>query len=176
MSAIVSFVGLREAEKMLDEFTDKELANKMRRAARAGIGEFRAELRTEAASGDYPRSFRKTKTRTTTRGGASGREIEAYVRPSSPLFNIFEPGAGQHQISPKGSRSGGVLAGPAGNATWDPGGRKRPADFFARGPVTHPGMKARPLLAKAFNARVARAEDAVANAIFGHSIGPVVGE
>jgi hypothetical protein len=173
VSAVVSFYGLAETRKMLAEYDDKELANKMRRAARAGIGEFRTELRAEASAGEYPHSFRKTKTRTTTRGGASGREIEAYVRPSSPLFNIFEPGAGEHTIAPKNASA---LAGPAGGGSWTNEGRKRPAPFFARGPVRHPGMKARPLLARTFNARVARAEDAVANAIFGHPVGAAAGK
>lgn len=173
MSAIIDIRGLPQAEKMLAEFDDKALANKMRRAVRAGIAPFRVEMRAVAAEPQYPRSFRKTKTRTTTRGGAGGRAIEAYVRPSSPLFNIFEPGAGEHTIAPKG---GGVLAGPAGGSSWDAGGRKRPATFFARGAVRHPGMAARPLLARVFASADPRAEDAVANAIFGTATGPVVGE
>ena len=174
MGAIVSFYGLPEVRKMLAQYSDQEIQNSLRRGARAGIAEFRAELRSEAASrSDLPHSFRKTKTRTTTRGGASGREIEAYVRPSSPLFNIFEPGAGAHTIAP---RRAGALGGPAGSGSWDSVGRKRPGAFFSSGPVRHPGMRARPLLSPAFNARLGRAEDAVANAIFGHSTGPVVGQ
>lgn len=175
MPAILDIRGLPAAEKMLDEFSDRELSNKMRRAVRAGIAPFRAEMRIVATEPQYPRSFRKTKTKTTTRGGASGRGIEAYVRPSSPLFNIFEPGAGSHEIAPKGSRSGGVLAGPEGGASWDPGGRKRPGAFFARGAVRHPGMAARPLLARVFAAADPRAEDAVAAAIFGTSTGTAIG-
>jgi hypothetical protein len=176
MPAILDIRGLPATLKMLDEFNDRELSNKMRRAVRAGIAPFRTEMRAVAAEPQYPRSFRKTKSRTSTRGGVSGRDIEAYVRPSSPLFNIFEPGAGQHEIAPKGSRSGGVLAGPAGGTSWDPGGRKRPNDFFARGAVSHPGMAARPLLARVFAAADPTAEDAVAVAIFGPATGPVVGE
>lgn len=174
MSAILDFRGLPETIKLVGEYEGRELQNRLRRGARAGISDFRAEMRIVASGAEYPRSFRKTKTKTTTRGGASGREIEAYVRPSSPLFNIFEPGAGEHEIAPKG-RTSGVLAGPEGGGSWDPGGRKRQGDFFARGPVRHPGMAARPLLARTFAASVGRAEDSIANAIFGITTSPAVG-
>ena len=98
-----------------------------------------------------------------TRGGASGREIVARVRPRSPLFNIFEPGAKGHTIAP---RRAAALAGPAGSAAWDRVGRKRGAAFFSRGPVSHPGMRARPILAAAFARGVNAAEQAMAAAIF----------
>lgn len=172
MSAVLDIRGLPETQKMLDEFSDREIQNKLRRAARAGIAEFRTDLRAVARSGDYPRSFSKTKTKTTTRGGASGHDIEAYVRPSSPLFNIFEPGAGEHEIAP---RRGLVLAAHEGEGSWTSEGRKRGAAFFARGPVSHPGMKARPILPVAFARGLSRAETSVANAIFGQTSGTPVG-
>lgn len=166
MSAIIDVRGVPGALKALDRYDGKELQNRLRRGARAGIAQFRDELRAEArARSDLPRSFSKTKTKTTTRGGASGRDIQASVRPKSPLFNIFEPGAGEHTIAPRAT----VLGGPAGDASWTAEGRKRPAGFFSTKPVRHPGMAARPLLPSAFSRRASRAEDAIAAAIFGDS-------
>lgn len=173
MSATISFVGLREAERMVDEFSDKELANKMRRAVRAGLKPFQEQLKFEGDTPGHPHSFTKVPAgKVSTRGGASGREIYGYVRPKSPLFNIFEPGAKAHTITPKQA----VLAGPAGSGSWTAEGRKRSGAFFSTKPVRHPGMAARPMLPAAFAAGALAAEDAVANAIFGHSVGSVVGE
>lgn len=175
---IVTVAGLPEVRRLLAQFEGQELQNKMRVAVRAGLRPFQASLRVEAAGAGHPRSFTKVPAGTvTTHGGASGREIEGYVRPKSPLFNIFEPGAGSHEISPNRSvtarpgRKGGkprkpILAGPAGGASWTAEGRKRPAAFFSTSAVTHPGMAARPIMPRAFAAAQEASTDAMAKAIF----------
>jgi hypothetical protein len=159
--------GLPECRRMVDEATGRQLQNRIRRAVRAGAKPFQAELKAEAASHhggseNLPASFAKVPAAKTSTHGAGGG-IEAYVRPSSPLFNVFEPGAGAHEIAPHGSR----LAGPAGGRGWSAQGRKRGGAFFARGAVRHPGMAARPILPSSFAAKVGAAETAVARAIFG---------
>lgn len=192
MTEIVSFQGLAETRKWIADHSDQEMQNGLRRAARAGISEFRKDLHSEAISRfgqggaeHVPYSFRKTKTKTSTHGG-SGHEIESSVRPSSPLFNILEPGAKAHTIAPGRSvtqrpgRKGGkprkaALGGPAGGSVWTAAGRKRPAAFFSRSPVRHPGLTGRNLLRAAFESGLVRAEDQIANAIFGHSVGSPIG-
>ncbi len=164
MIEVVHLEGLPAVRKMLDQFEGQQLQNKMRTAVRAGLKPFQAQLKFEGDTPGHPHSFTKVPAgKVTTRGGASGREIEGYVRPSSPLFNIFEPGAGSHTIAP---RRKAMLAGPAGGGGWDAKGRKRKGAFFARGPVSHPGMRARPELPAAFAAAEGAATDAIANAIF----------
>ncbi len=191
MSVDVHLEGLPEVRRLLAQFQGRELQNKMRQAVRAGAKPFQGTLRSAAANdveGNVPMSFTKVPAaKVSTRGGASGRDIEARVRPKSPLFNIFEPGASAHVISPNahttqraGRRSGiyidrrglergrrkPILRGPAGKSTWDPKGRKRPAAFFSTKPVRHPGFRARPIMPSAFRAGEAAAIDAVADAIF----------
>jgi hypothetical protein len=171
MSVHVRLEGMTKVKAMLGRYDDQAMQNRVRKAARAGIAVFRPALRAEAASrfgasGDahVPASFRKTKTRTSTRGGASGRDIVASVRPSSPLFNIFEPGASPHTIAPRGGKG---LGGPAGPGGWTSEGRKRPRRFGSRRAVQHPGMSSRAMLPGVFAEHLSRAEDAVAAAIFG---------
>jgi hypothetical protein len=187
MIEVVHLEGLPQVRKMLDQFEGQELQNKMRVAVRAGLKPFQKTLAFEGDTPGHPHSFTKVPAgKVTTRGGASGREIEGYVRPKSPLFNIFEPGASSHTIGGGterqarsggltkgvlrkvrgGRRTSGMLSGPQGSASWDPGGRKRKASFFAKGPVTHPGMRARPILPAAFAAGEQAATDAIAKAIF----------
>lgn len=164
MIEVIHLEGLPAVRKMLDQFEGQQLQNKMRTAVRAGLKPFQAQLKFEGDTPGHPHSFTKVPAgKVTTRGGESGREIEGYVRPSSPLFNIFEPGAGAHTIAP---RRKAMLAGPAGGGGWDAKGRKRKGAFFARGPVSHPGMRARPELPAAFAAAEGAATDAIANAIF----------
>lgn len=162
----IRFVGMDRVKAMLAKFDARSMNNRLRRGARAGAAEFRTELRSEGAGSQFPHSFRKTKSSSSTHGGA-GQEIEARVRPASPLFNIFGPGAGQHTITP----TAGALFGSAGSTGWDPVGRKRRGVFASRKPVRHPGMASRPLLEPSFNARQARAQDAIAAAIFGDNSG-----
>ncbi|MHB8459113.1 MAG: hypothetical protein ACYDAK_05325 [Candidatus Limnocylindrales bacterium] len=159
----VRVVGVAPIMRMLEQFEGQPLQNAMRRAVRAGAKPFQATLKSVAASSSVPRSFQKVPAPKVTTHGGSGRSIEAYVRPKSPLFNIFEPGAGVHTISPG---SAGVLGGPAGPGGWSTAGRKRPGDFFSRGPVSHPGMRARPILPAAFAMGEPASVDAMANAIF----------
>lgn len=159
--------GMAGVKAMLDQFSGQKLQNLLRKGVRAGAKPFQAGLKSAAASeptGNVPASFQKVPAaKITTHGGASGNAVEGRVRPKSPLFNIFEPGAGAHTI--EASRSG-RLAGRAGSGAWDATGRKRGRAFFARGRVQHPGMTARPLIPTAFNDRKDEAGDALADAIF----------
>ncbi len=194
MPAAFIIEGIPGALRALDELAPKDRSNAMRRAVRAGLQPMRRQLQFEGDTPGHPHSFTKVPPpRISTRGGASGREIEGYVRPKSPLFNIFEPGAKAHTITPgekgfnsyrpsrpyptKARKSGkAALAGPAGGSAWTNEGRKRPAAFFSRSAVRHPGMAARPILPAAFAAAVGPAEDAIANAIFAPSKGGVIGQ
>lgn len=147
MSSIdVDLRGLPEVQAMLAQFQGGQLNNRMRRALRAGIAVFRAELRAEASSGGFPRSFRKTRTR------PHRNPLGVSVSPASPLSTVFERGAKSHAIAPK---RGSFLASQQGAAP-----------FFARGSVKHPGMKARPLSGPVFDANQGKAEDAVTTALF----------
>jgi hypothetical protein len=165
MAAILAIKGQADVLRALDELDGRERQNALRRGVRAAAKPFQAALKEVAATADVPRSFINVPAaKVSTRGGSSGREVEARVRPRSPLFNIFEPGAREHPIAP---RRAAALSGPADAGGWDAKGRKRRAPFFSRDGVRHPGMAARPILPAAFAAGVTRAEDALAAAIFG---------
>lgn len=176
--------GMPEVKRMLAEYSPREMQNRMRRAVRAGAQPFRGGLIAAAAAHhggalNVPESFQEVgPPKVTTRGGESGRDIEAYVRPKSPLFNILEPGASAHTIAPGSSvtqrpgRRGGrerkaLLQGPRGEGHWTAKGRKRSRAFFSDRPVHHPGLAGRHLLAEAFNAEIVVAEERAAAAIFG---------
>lgn len=166
MGVQIHLEGDARVRAMLAQYSDREMTNKLRRAARAGIGGFRPALVSEAQSRAHhgvPGSFSKMKTRSSTRGGGSGSEIESSIRPASPLFNILQVGAGRHTIAPHHGR----LEGPAGLGFWTRGGRKRGRAFFSRRPVSHPGLKARDLLGPAFALGLPAAEAAVEDVIFG---------
>lgn len=139
--------GLPECQAMLAQFEGKELNNRTRRALRAGIRTLRGPLREAAASGGFPAKFRRTRTR------AHRNPIGVSVSPGSPLSTVFEHGATAHRIAPKR----GVFLASQQGAT-------RP--FFARGPVQHPGMKARPLSGPVFDAHRSEAERAVVDELF----------
>lgn len=144
--------GLPEVKKMLEQVQGRELNNRMRRSLRRGAKVFREGLRDEARSrSDLPRSFRKTRTR------AHRNPLGVSVSPSSPLSTIFEHGAKGHDI------------GKAGQLLSNFSARRERADtfrggfFFARGPVRHPGMAARPFIAPAFEANERKASEAMAD-------------
>lgn len=145
--------GAPEAKAMLEQFAGRELVNRMRRAVRAGGNEFKKGVEDAARSeptGNVPESFQKVRVRISAsmrRGGIP----TAIVRPKSPLFNIFEPGAGEHDMPPG--------AGAAGE-------HFRSRAFVSRRGVRHPGMKARPILPTAFDDKLHPAEDAVARVLF----------
>lgn len=166
----IHFEGVPQVKAMLAEFSPRQLQNKMRRAVRAGAKVFGGGLKSTAQShhggaGNVPLSFQKVpapKVSTHTEGGTG---VEAYVRPKSPLFNVFQPGAKRHTIRPKRR---GELKGPAGTNRWDSVGRKRAGAFFAQGPVSHPGMSDRDILSPAFQAKLPEAIDAVVGVLFDH--------
>lgn len=110
--------GLPEVQKMLAQFTGRELHNRTRRALRAGTRTLRGPLRSAASSGRYPRSFRRTRTR------AHRNPLGVSVSPGSPLSPIFEHGARPHAIP--------ITRGPfAGRTIQHPGMAARPVS----GPV-----------------------------------------
>lgn len=150
MSAVeFTLRGVPEVRELLDSLSGRELVNRTRRGTRAGAGVMRKDLRARVRSGRYPRSFREIRTRSTTHGGASGRSPATRVGPVSPLHVIFEGGASRHRIAP---RRGSVLANPE-------------EGFLAFGPVSHPGMAARPLTTPAFEATKDAAADAAMDTI-----------
>jgi hypothetical protein len=157
--------GVPAIQKVLEQLDGRDRYNAERRAVRAASKPFIAALKAEAAAANVPRSFQKVPAaKISTDRGPGGRDVRAVIRPKSPLFNIFEPGAGAHDISAD------FMGGPAGGGSWSREGRKRPSEFAARGTVRHPGMRARPLLPGAFATAEPAAMDAFANAIFGSGI------
>lgn len=137
MAVEIDIHGMPEVQAMLDKVQGSQLNNRIRRSLRAGAKPFRTEMRSQARSrADLPATFAKTRTR------AHRNPLGVSVSPQSPLSTIFEHGADTHTIAPKGAQ---LLAGKAGE-------RSRSAAFVARGPVTHPGMGARPLIAPVFDA------------------------
>jgi hypothetical protein len=191
MSRVVLDIrGLAATRKMLATVDDKERFNRERRAVRAAGNIFKPALASSArahhgGAGNVPASFAKVRVKVSS-SNRRGRMPTAIIRPTSPLFNIFEPGAAAHTIEPgrKGrnssrpSRPTGTkahktgkraIAGPvaANPGVWDPVGRKRNQGFFATHAVRHPGMSSRALLPGVFSAEVGRAEEVAANIIFG---------
>lgn len=145
----------RGAKRMLARYEHREMIKRLRRGTRAGAAVYRVGLRARAKSDPLiPDSFAKTRSKSGVRFG----DIRSEVGPKSPLFSIFEGGAGSHDIEP---RSGSLLIGPAGD-------RWRGRAFAARR-VRHPGMRARPLAAPVFRDREGAAKKAVAVAVFGES-------
>ena len=141
--------GVPEVRQMLEQVQGRELNNRMRRALRRGAKVFREALRDEARSrSDLPTSFAKIRTR------AHRNPLGVSVSPKSPLSTIFEHGASAHQIGAPGQLlsnfEGRRQAGPT---------QGRP--FFARGPVRHPGMAARPFIGPTFDAAEGRASEAM---------------
>lgn len=145
--------GTREARKLCESLSGKELQNRTRRATRAGAAVFRRKVRSEAKRrSDIPDSFARTKTR------GHRTPVGTSTGPTSPLLNIFEPGAGAHVIAPGWEGTGMASRGPGrpvprtGSFTGKlllsgkAGDRWRSRDFVASGPVTHPGMAARPFV------------------------------
>ncbi len=129
--------GDKEAIALLDSLSGNELQNRTRRGTRAGAKVMRDEGKAEArARSELPKSYRrfKTKGHRTPVGTSTG--------PTTPLLNIFEGGAGRHSIGDPGQ--------PLVN---------QDAGFFARGPVSHPGMGARPFVGPVFERTKDEASD-----------------
>jgi len=161
--------GLPRVKAMLDRYSPRQMQNKMRRVVRAGANAFKPDLigqaRAHHGAGDQnvPLSFQKVPAAKVTTHGGAGSDVEAYIRPASPLVNIFEPGAGAHTISPHGK----PLRGPAGPGGWTKVGRKRARDFMTRRSVQHPGLQSRPELPAAFQSGLPDALDQVNRVLFG---------
>jgi hypothetical protein len=192
---IYAVEGGDEVRRMLGQYEGRELHNALRRAVRAGGKVMQASLKVAAAtepSGNVPDSFKKVPAPKVSASMRQGGDIVAKVRPKSPLFNIFEPGAGAHDIPPgkvhrehsvrgkRGRYAGpgavtrtgpGFLSGPpaADPGSWDAVGRKRGSRFFATRTVHHPGMSSREILPSAFQAGRTAAQLAIAEALFTHT-------
>lgn len=151
----MSLVGLPETKQLLEQVQGAKLNARMRRSIRRGAKVFREGLRDEARSrSDLPASFAKTRTRD------HRNPLGVSVSPKSPLSTIFEHGAEGHMI------------GDAGQLLSNFETRRAKADkhtggfFFARGPVRHPGMGARPFIAPTFDANERKAEKAMGDELF----------
>lgn len=114
MAAItVDLRGLPEVNEMLAQFEGQKLQNRTRKALRAGVKALRGPLRAKAASGRFPRKFKKTRTR------GHRNPVGVSVSPASPLSTIFEHGAKPHGIP--------ISKGPfAGRTVQHPGMAARP--------------------------------------------------
>lgn len=140
--------GIPEAKELLDDLSGQELQNRVRRGTRAGAAVFREDVRREARSrADIPNSFAKTATR------GHRNPVGTSTGPISPLLSIFEGGATSHPIGEPGQ--------PLTNAK-DLHGDDA---FFARGPVHHPGMAARPLIGPIFQRDEGEATEAAMDAL-----------
>jgi hypothetical protein len=158
----IRVTGADDIEKALEQLDGRDRQNALRRGVRAATKPFIASMKEVAAASDVPHSFTKIPAaKISTQRGEGGRDVGATVRPRSPLFNIFEPGAGAHDIE------GAFLGGPAGGSSWSAEGRKRPDGFAARGKVRHPGMKGRPITPRSFSMGEAAASKALADVILG---------
>lgn len=153
-SKVVDVRGLPETRKLLRSLSGQQLQNRVRQGTRAGAKVMRTELRSRAASPEFPSSFKKTATR------GHRNPVGTSTGPRSPLINIFEPGAGAHPIG-----GGGQVLSNFENRRQD-AGDYRGGLFFARGPVDHPGMAARPLIGPTFDATKDAAAQAAIDTIF----------
>lgn len=92
-------------------------------------------------------------------GRATDSSMVGILRARSPLAHLFELGVQPHTIAPSGVRStrkGRTRLGRAGAIAFDPDsgsvvrGRRQAMKFpdggFARGAVSHPGMRAQPFM------------------------------
>jgi hypothetical protein len=136
----VRVVGDKELERAIDKLDQRLAKNLMMRSLRAGAKVFRQEVRRRAAR-ERPKTLRKTKT-------SSGPGIRVKVRATTPLANIWEAGGAKpHSIGAPGQ----VLS--------------NRDDFLARGPVKHPGFRARPIWGPAFEARQDEIADLIRTSI-----------
>lgn len=137
MSVSIDLRGLPEVQKMLGQFTDREMVNRTRRALRGSAGVFRKRMRGAGQMGwpSRPKTFRKTRTRN------HRTPLGVSVSPQSPLSNIFEGGAKAHAI-------------PIGRGP------------FAGRLIQHPGVAARPFVGPIFDAAKREAEGKFTDDLF----------
>lgn len=111
MGEFVSVTGQSAVLRELDLYAPQARQNLERRAVRAGANVVKKQMSFEADAPGHPHSFTKVKVRISS-SMRSGGVPSALVRPSSPLFNIFEPGAHGHAIAP-GSKGAAPERGPS---------------------------------------------------------------
>lgn len=104
MTVQIDLRGVAEVQEMLSQFEGGKLNNRVRRSLRAGLKPLREEMRRKGASGQFPRRFRKTRTR------SHRNPVGVSVSPQSPLSTIFEHGAKPHLIGTR--RHPGMAARP----------------------------------------------------------------
>lgn len=135
----VALRGGKEAHKLMNSLSGKDLQNRTRRGVRKGAAVGRQTMRSMARDPKYPSAY----TAGVAGGGIATRNhrfpIATSVGPTTPLLNLFEPGATAHQVGATGQ----VLRGAGGQDY-------RSAPFMARGPVRHPGFPAVPLIGPVF--------------------------
>jgi len=151
---VLDIRGLPEVRKMLGEVQGAKLNVRMRRGLRSGARVMREEMRSQARSRtDLPRTFAKTRTR------SHRNPLGVSVGPKSPLLSIFEHGAQRHSIG----KAGQLLSNLESRRQAGPS-QGRP--FLARGPISHPGMAARPFIGPVFDAAEHPASEAMADELF----------
>jgi hypothetical protein len=184
VSVTVSIDGLPEAKRRLEGLTGRQMQAKLKRAVRAGAKPMQASLKAAAASqpnGHLPHTFKRVPAAKVSASMRRGGEIVASVKPKSALWNIFEPGAEEHEIeagirgrnSARASRPSGTVGGLNFNVTFagvpvlaGRGGKRwRKRGFFARGKVKHPGMSSRSIRRVAFAAGKPAAQLAIARVL-----------
>lgn len=92
MSVTLDIRGLPEVRSLLEQFSEREVNNRTRRAMRAGIAQFRKAYRGRGVAPAYPRTMRATRTR------AHRNPMGVSLTSRSPLAPIFDKGARPHAI------------------------------------------------------------------------------
>jgi hypothetical protein len=138
---VVDVRGEEEIVKLLDTLSGRELRNRTARATRKAGKIARPKIRAQAKRVGAPSRF----TGSVAGGGIATKNhrtpIGTSVGPTSPLLSLFEPGVTAHRIGDAGD----LMRGAEGD-------HYRSAPFLARGPVSHPGFAARPVIAPVFEA------------------------
>lgn len=152
----VKMEGWDELEQLL-QIAPAQISSRIAvRALRRGAAIIRDEARriVPVETGELRRSIR---VRAFRQGTRAERTVTVWVQgPEKSLAILVEFGTSAHLIKRK--KPGGVL----GRGVSGRGGRVFQGKGLPRGQVMHPGMRARPFLRPAFDARVGQATQAVA--------------
>lgn len=154
--ATIDLRGLPEVNKMLGQFEGAPLRNRTRRALRGAGAVYRKRMRSGGNRGwaKRPKSFYQTRTRN------HQNPLSVSVAPKSPLSTIFEGGASDHRIGASGQVLSNFGSRRQGGADFSGG------FFSARGPVSHPGVAARPFVGPIFTEGENEAKDAFTKELF----------
>lgn len=142
MTRVLSVEGDEAIVAAMQQLDNPEFSRRIRRGLRAGAAILRQEVRRRAPR--KPRSLRKTRTH-------EPSKYAVKISATTPLANIWEAGgAGPHTIGEPGQ-----LLSNRNSPDWS----RRP--FVARGPVQHPGFRARPSWRPAWESKRDAAKEAV---------------